>query len=201
LRTARSTDTGIARISVVAVLALVLVAGLIPSGVLSAAHLCRMACCAGKPSHGAGACNAILPNAGENETLQAANVDEHSSQHGAMQMSIVTVEVAASSEHCHTAKHDFIQQPAQRSTTSQPASVAAQAFTTPCSAECAAAALTFAQVRRPREAAALSIAVRPRPPTIVSRADSPLNLSFSSSARRRQSSPRAPPLSLVKLYV
>lgn len=201
--------TGIARISVAALLALVLLAGLLPSGTLSASHLCKMACCAAKPPHEAGACNAVLPNveqAGE-ATQEEANADEHASHQGEMQMADESLETAAathvSSGHCHTANHPSAQRKAPRHAATQKESGAqkdlrvAQAFTRPCSEECAAAACAFMQVRRPREAAALSISLNPRPPTLISRASLTNSLLPSSAARRLQSRPRAPPASLV----
>lgn len=205
-RTAGLIDNGIARMFVVVLLALVLLAGLIPSGALSATQACKMACCAGKPPHEAGSCNAFLTNAEqEEETPQEATGDEHSSHHGEMQMEDAavettedaTVETTVASEHCATAKKSSAQHRATPKASTRPASVAAQAFTTPCSEECAAAALTLASVRRPRDAAAFSIAARPRPPTLYSHSSFINHLSFSSAERRRQSRPRAPPLSLV----
>lgn len=213
LRTARMARTGIARISVAALLALVLLAGLLPSGTLSANHLCKMACCAAKPPHEAGACNAVLPSveqAGEAAQEEEANADEHASHQGEMQMADESLKTAAathaSSGHCHAASHPSAQRKAPRSSSSaatqkasgvQKESRVAQAFTRPCSEECAAAACAFMQVRRPREAAALSFSLKPRPPTLISRASLTNSLLPSSAARRLQSRPRAPPASLV----
>jgi hypothetical protein len=181
---------------VVALLALVLLAGLIPPGALSAAHACRMECCAGKPSHEAGACSAALPSAAPDKTAQETKADEHAAHHGEMQMSVTVdeTEADASSDHDPTTDDSATQLQAPRPTPSRQSSVAAHAFTRPCSAECAAAVLSLSQVRRPREAAALSHIIRPRPPTLVTRADAIDSLLPSSAERRRQSRPRAPPV-------
>lgn len=202
LRTAGSTHTGIARIFVVAMLALVLLAGMIPSAALSAIHSCKMECCASRPSHEAGACDAF-PSTPEqnNETIE--NADEHSSHHEPSQprdddVVVVVVETETSSNHCRKTEHastkqqDHQPQPAPE----QQASVSFEAFTKPCSPMCSAAALASMQVRPPRDAASHSIAARPRPPTLISRAVEFAVLSFSSTERRRQSRPRAPPISL-----
>ena len=197
---ARSTGIGVARIFIVMVLTLVLLAGLIPSGALSAARICKMACCAGKLLHEAGACKAVLPSAGPDEALPETDADEHAAHDGMQMASAPTervVETITPTGHCQTAQPSLAQHPAPRRAQAEQASLAAQAFTTPCSAECAVAALALMQVRRPREPAALSIAITPRPPTLIARADSINILLPSSAERRRQSRPRAPPISLV----
>jgi hypothetical protein len=210
LHTARSTCTGIARISLVLMLALVLVAGLIPSGALSASQSCKMACCAGKPPHEAGACHAFLTNAVQTETTQPTDADEHAARHHEMQMPGADVERATeptlSSDHCQaTAQLASIHQASAPSTApgSEPRQrpgLAARSFTTRCSEECAAAALMLVQLRRPREVAALAIAaLRPRAPTLISKAHSLFNLKTSSAELRRRIRPRAPPVSLVNL--
>lgn len=209
-RTARSICIGIARINVAAMLALMLLAGLIPSGALSASHTCKTACCAGKPPHEAGACSAFPTSAEQEETPQEeADSTEHSSGHDEMQMSgagtetttetttETFIETNASSGHCQTAEHSSAQHSAPPRASSKPLSVTAQAFTRPCAAECAAAVLCLSQARRPREAATLSISVRPRAPTLLSRADSNTNPTNLSAERRRRIRPRAPPVLLV----
>lgn len=200
LRTIRSTRTGIARIFAVAMLALVLLAGMIPSAALSAIHSCKMACCAGKPPHEAGACDVFLPPAEQNEITE--NAHEHSAHHEPMQMQDeAIVETEASSHHCQTQVHASAQSPqqhqSQHASNNQQAGVSFGAFTKPCSAACSAVALSTSQVRRPRDAASHSIAARPRPPAFISLAGTITALSFSSAERRRQSRPRAPPISPV----
>lgn len=197
---ARSSGIGVARIFIVMALALVLLAGLIPPGALSAARICKMACCAGKPLHEAGACKAVLPSAGPNEATPETDADEHAA-HDGMQMASApaerVVETITPTGHSQTAQPSSTQHPAPRRARAEQASLTAQAFTTPCSAECAVAALALRQVRRPRESAALSIAITPRPPTVIARTDAINILRPSSAERRRQSRPRAPPVSLV----
>ncbi|HEX8491293.1 MAG TPA: hypothetical protein VF658_00485 [Pyrinomonadaceae bacterium] len=207
--TARSICIGIARAGVTAMLALVLLSGLIPSGALSASHTCKTACCAGKPPHEAGACSAFPTSAEKDEPQQEASAVSigHSSGHDEMQMSGTDTETAtetfietnASSGHCQAAEHSSAERRSPRRASSKPSSVAAQAFTRPCAAECAVAALSLSQARRPREAATFSIAVRPRAPTLLSRADSNNNLSISSTERRQRIRPRAPPVMLDNL--
>lgn len=215
-RTARSVCIAIARISMAAMLALVLLSGLIPSGALSSSRTCKTTCCADKPTHEAGACSAFPTSAEKEETPHEEAVStEHSSHHAEMQMSGAATETAtetlretatetftettASSGHCQTAEHASAEHRAPRNTSSKPLSVAAQAFTRPCAADCAAAVLSLVQVRRPREAAAFSIAVRPRAPTLLSRADGNSTPRISSAERRRRIRPRAPPFTLVNL--
>lgn len=206
LRTVRSTHTGIARIFMVAMLGLVLLAGMIPSAALSAIHICRMACCADKPAHEAGACEAFPTPAEHNETTENA-YNEHSSHHDGSQTHDVAVvettaivETEASSHHTETTEHASPQQHQPQSAPKRQAQLSFKAFTKPCSNMCAAAALASTQVRRPRDAASHSIAARPGPPTFISRAGTLAAPSFSSAERRRQSRPRAPPVSPVNSY-
>jgi hypothetical protein len=233
-RTACINCNSIARIFVVALLAFALLAGMLPSGALSASQACRMACCAGKPPHEAGACNAALPSAEPltppSDETQAS--DEHAAHHDDRQMSVTVDQTATDahtpSGHCEATKQTASQtqaapqpQAAQHQATKQSsarpqaeqqqhaarssapaeqASFAADVFTKPCSEECAAVAFAFAQLRRPRAAFAHSFALKPRPPTLISRADRFHTLPPSSAAHRRQSSPRGPPISLVNFF-
>lgn len=201
LRIARSIYPGIARICVVALLALLLLAGLIPSGAVSASHACQMDCCAGKPPHEAGACNAFAASAEKDEMQPEADASEHASHHEEMQMSgtatETVIETKGSSGHCQTATHSSAQPHTPRRAHFKQSSVAAQAFTRPCAAECSAAVLSLLQLRKPREAATLSIAVRPRPPTLCFRAGGIIDPSTSSTELRRRIRPRAPPAMLV----
>jgi hypothetical protein len=198
---------GIARIFAVALLTLVLLSGLIPAGALTATHACRMACCAAKPPHETGACNAVLPGTQPTETTQDADTDEHSSHHERMEMSVTVretvTETDASSHHCQTAKYSSAHRQAPRRAQAQEETannVAAHAFDKPCSAECAAAVLTLTQGRRPRESAVHSIADRPRPPTLAACPGSFNVLLSSSTEHGRQSRPRGPPASLVEFF-
>jgi hypothetical protein len=194
-------------------LALVLLAGLIPAGALSASHSCKMDCCAGKPPHEAGACHAFLTKTIETEPApQAAAADEHASQHQEMQMPGAATESAAAtmtlttttpSDHCRTAQPASAHHASAPSTATKSAEQrlivrAAQSFTTPCSEECAAAAGMLVPVPRPRETAALSSAYsRPCPPTLAPGLRNHFDLKPSSTERRRRIRPRAPPASLV----
>jgi hypothetical protein len=178
-------------------LALVLLAGMIPSAALSAIHNCKMDCCAGKPPHEAGACDAFPMPDEPNATIE--NADEHSSHHDRMQMQdAAVVQTTTSSNHCQTTEHASLrhqQHQPQRAPEQQPG-VSFKAFTKPCSNTCAAAALASVQLRRPRDAASHSIAAKPGPPAFISRAGKLTAVSFSSVERRLQSRPRAPPIQL-----
>ncbi|HEX7997555.1 MAG TPA: hypothetical protein VF528_03980 [Pyrinomonadaceae bacterium] len=198
---------GIARIFAVALLTFVLLSGLIPAGALTATHACRMDCCAAKPPHETGACNAVPPSTQPIETTKDADTDEHPSHHERMEMNVTVretvTETDASSHHCQTAKHSSAQRqaPHRAQTHNETASSAtARAFDKPCSAECAAGVLTLTQGRRPRESAAHSIAARPRPPTLAACPGSFNILLSSSTEHGRQSSPRGPPAPLVEFY-
>lgn len=183
-------------------LALVLLAGLIPSGALSATRLCRMDCCAGKPPHEAGSCNALLSSAGQDEApTAAAESHQHSSSHEAAQPATETVDASPSSDPCQTTAHH----PAEHHQEAQPepgqrAGVKAALLDKPCSADCLSTALSPAQLRRPRESAAHSMLLRLRPSVLIVRADTPSGRSPAPIAHQRQSPPRAPPAFLVASF-
>jgi hypothetical protein len=157
-----------------------------------------MSCCAGKPAHTQGSCSAAF-----SDDLHAAadgdNNAEHHAQAGAMNAGDATsTEIIETTSHCGTTEPPLEKKTptARRASVSSHAakSIIAHALTRPCSAECAAAAVsTFSQVRRPRVVAALPSNSRPRPPTLVSLAEQIPNLQTSPAVICRQSRPRAPP--------
>jgi hypothetical protein len=180
-------------------LVLVLLAGVVPFSPLSASHECSMACCVGKPPHMAGSCSVTFVS--EEQAEPSAEPGEEDSAHdghmahstGATSQAVASIEHHAaagpsSSHHSKSAGKESL----------RARSVAAQAITTPCSPECAAAS-TFSQVRRPRDPALISLDARPRPPTrrlFIGRFTVP---SPKFAEVRRLSRPRAPPRLLDNL--
>jgi hypothetical protein len=76
-----------------------------------------------------------------------------------------------------------------------PTSLAAQFLTKPCPPECGTGAVSFAQLQRSRETAALARALRPRPPTVSLQSRFiEVNL-FTAIAWQKRIRPRGPPLS------
>jgi len=163
-------------------LALVVLAGVVPTGSFASSHECGMACCAGKSPHTAGSCSTAL--GGDEHEAEAPDEqgDEHSA-HG---------HAAHASD--HPSAHHSTRKDSRRT-----ASVAVKALTKPCSPECAAAAFNSSQVRRPRHAASVVVKVQPRPPTARSFVGHSVQLSPKSAGHARQARPRAPPSSLVNL--
>ncbi|HEV2911850.1 MAG TPA: hypothetical protein VGX92_00920 [Pyrinomonadaceae bacterium] len=190
----------ITRIVLAAMLALALLAGVAPFDTLSSAQeTCTMSCCAGKPTHRSGSCSAAFAGAHSGEREVSAE-HEHS---GAVQTpadSTVIVEAASplcGTEAAHSTKKDAApSQHRSRHASRSAARVIAHVLTTPCSPECAAvAASAFAQVRRPRDAAAtLTSNSRPRPPNLASPSEHVTSLQTPGAVAGRQSRPRAPPL-------
>jgi hypothetical protein len=154
-------------------LLLVLLAGIAPFGSL-ASHRCQMACCLGKAPHAEGSCSVAFMS---EEKEEAANDqgEEHSDHHA----------------------HHSTAQASSSKSSSQNLSVAAQVITTPCSPECAAAA--SASTRSPREAAAMSVAARPRPPSAALYKKDFSGTLLPSGERRQRIRPRAPPISSVNI--
>jgi hypothetical protein len=190
----------IARIILATTLLLVMLSGIVPFTSLSSSHECGMACCAGKPSHMAGSCSTALDD-DEQAEPPAEPSDEHSTHdHQQMHSSDATSQEVASTSHHGTAKHHQAHRSKSGGKESlQTARIASQAMTTPCSPECAAAASASTQVRRPRNPASLTIATRPRPPTLLVVAGHQATPLPKSAERRRLSRPRAPPAFLNNL--
>jgi hypothetical protein len=164
-----------------------------------------MSCCAGKPQHAAGSCGMSFTD--EAQAHDTATTEEHHHHLGATATddSVATttapeiVEADVSTSHCGTTEHASAESApnghATRRPQAAPPSVRAHALISPCSPECAAAAVSnLSQVRRPRSSAGLLTAqVRPRPPTLASLAEQTFELQTSPAVICRQSRPRAPP--------
>lgn len=193
-RPAKTARTSIARIILAAMLMIVMLAGAVPFSSLASSHECGMACCIGKPSHMAGSCSTALGDEEQAETPAESNDEQAAHGDHAMHHSGEHSQEVASTEH-----HDAAKSPSTHHSKSgakestQTARIASQAMTTPCSPECAAAASASTQVRRPRNPASLTIAARPRPPTLLSFAGHFSTPLPKSAERRRLSRPRAPP--------
>lgn len=170
----------IARIVLALMLALVVLAGVVPPGSFASSHECGMACCAGKPSHMAGSCSTAL---GESE---AEAPDEQGDEH------------SAHGHAAHGAQHSSAHHSSRKDSRRTP-SVASRVLTKPCSPECAAAAFNSSQVRRPRHAASIVVKAQPRPSTVRSFVGQSVQLTPKSADHVRQARPRAPPTSLINL--
>jgi hypothetical protein len=171
-----------------AMLALVLLAGIVPFNALSSDHqTCTMSCCAGRPQHNSGSCGAAFSD--EHETP----VEEHAHPEG-IQAPGASPEIVEAASECGTTQRSS-DEPTSSSDISRPAPrLTAHALTTPCSPECAAASVNaFGQVRRPRNEAALAANNRPRPTMRAALAERISKLQILSAVIGRQSRPRAPP--------
>lgn len=194
------TPAAIVRVMLAAGLALALLAGVIPFNTFSSAQqTCTMSCCAGKPPHMAGSCSAAFADA---DHADSETTVEHQSHDGAMQMDDAGTEIIEATSHCGTTENSSEKKASsekeassRRSSSPQATSIIAHALASPCSAECAAAAVpNFSQVRRPRpDSAALLVNHRPRPPTLVAIVEQTTRLQTSPAVFCRQSRPRAPP--------
>jgi hypothetical protein len=198
LRSTCSAPKAIARTILATLLALVLLSGIAPLNSLSRSHQCRMACCAGKSPHAEGSCSVALANENQAEPADEQVEENAARSHHAHHVSGATSEKLASSEH-DGAKHHRAQHSSPGKKSSPTLNAVSQVVTTPCSPECSAGALASTQLPRPRDAAAMSAAGNPRPPTLT-RFKKELSTILSPSAeRRRQIRPRAPPRLLNNL--
>lgn len=191
---------GSARMIVVAVLLLALLAGSTPFNSASSAHLCTMECCVGLRPHLAGSCNMSLPDSKKSapETacgLSEVSVGHDSSRMGWMRMPGVPKEdvTVTVSDHCSIASHSDDAGSSPQNDPSQTVSVASQALTRPCPPDCSDGAVSFTQVRPARDSAALAYAVSPRPPTLAAESRYSSNFVLLPDRWRKQFRPRGPP--------
>jgi hypothetical protein len=180
--------TSIARILLATMLILVVLVGVVPFSSLASSHECGMACCAGKPSHMAGSCSTAFST--EEEAEEPAEPDDEHSAHGHI--------MHESGEAKHSSVHHST---SGVKSTQKPSIAPPAALTTPCSPECAAAALGYSQVRRPRAPASLIVATRLYPPLRRLFAGHFTVPTPQSSEARRILRPRAPPSPLHNLSV
>jgi hypothetical protein len=198
LRPPKLSCSAAARIVLAAMLALALLAGVVPFNVLSSSEqqTCAMSCCAGKPPHNAGSCSTAFSGDGEKaQTSGAAVAEEHAHTEG-MQAAGASTQIIEADSECAAPQRSTDEHASQRDASRRATSVTAHALTTPCSQECAAATSANAsgQVRRPRNAALLAESNRPRPTLHACPSERSTNLQVLSARIGRQSSPRAPPL-------
>jgi hypothetical protein len=200
LRFTRPARISFARTILATMLALVLLSGIAPLSSLSRSHQCHMACCAGKPPHAEGSCSVAFITETEEE-LADEQVEEQAahSQYAHGHAASATSEEIASSDHDAATMHHSAQPSSSGKKSSRTLNVASQAMTQPCSPECAAAISASTQLPRPRDAATMSVAGNPRPPTLSIFKKEFSAVPSPSAERRRQIHPRAPPLSLINL--
>lgn len=105
------------------------------------------------------------------------------------------VEQSHSHEHTETeVEHSHDGSVSPRNTPRQQPSAGVASLGKPCSSDCCcAAAGSLSGLRRPRQAAALTGNLRPRPPTVKAHRRSPSAQLKVASAERRSHPPRAPP--------
>jgi hypothetical protein len=211
LRPPKLSCTSITRIVLAAMLVFALLSGVAPFNSLSspAQQTCTMSCCAGKPPHLAGSCGAAF--SGEHNSEPHGDSTDHAHM-GGMQMPVASAEIIeASSSHCGTAAHSSAEKSSEKKSSEKKSSgenssrrapqsqssITAHALTTPCSAECAAAAApVFTQFKKGRDAAGLPQDNRPLARAHISIAEHISSLQPLAAAQGRQSRPRPPPLFL-----
>lgn len=181
-----------------AALACVLVAASIPAGAVSEGHGCQMPCCKGKGGGAAGHCDggscpvslapAPTPEPPAPEPMCGASPAP--TRHKAKRETSHEAKHEASHEAKHGPHHDASSHKKTPRAPSFSASVSR-----PCPPDCGALLNSFTQLRKTRDGAALVHGLRPRPPTAAALPRAFAHASKTSSELRRQSPPRAPPLS------
>lgn len=217
LRTLSSTRARIVRALLAVMLALAVLASAAPPEIVSAGHHCSMPCCqSARGERGGcaeGSCHVDLSNLAKpaklTKPVKSAKLVESDPVCGAEKLlsrlkavpPVRLVPAASEPPHGHLG-HDSIEhgeavaQPSQQhesgrhGTTPQ---MRAAAVSKPCAPGCGSAATSFTQLRRTRDAAALSFKLRPRPPSSSIRAREDERHTYASSAWRRPCRPRGPP--------
>jgi hypothetical protein len=172
LRKAKQARASSARIVLALMLMFVLLSSVAPFSSL-AARGCKMACCVGKAQGMASSCSFTFAS-----ERQAQISDEQGKEHSA---------------HSH-AQHVSPHGASSSEESSQTASLAAQAMTSPCSLECCTGALSSVQGRRQRNHAIIADAAKPRPSTLLVFSRQSINPARFLSHLRDQSVTRGPPL-------
>jgi hypothetical protein len=183
------------RAALAAVLACAVLAGASQSGTHASGGNCPMPCCArksarrGGPSCSGGSCHARLgKRAAPRDPV--CGVPLSSTRRGAATRRPSDALATLTRSSAHT------KGPAARTGDARgdrPEGVQASVLTRPCAPDCGACAGSSAQLRRTRDAVALSHAERPRPPNPARRYSSPASLAFNAVLLEGACSPRAPP--------
>jgi hypothetical protein len=187
---------------VAAVLVCTLLSGIIPFDSASSEHLCTMECCIGKPPHLAGSCNLSFSRGKRLKPEMSCGIggmSEAPASHdamGAMRMDASPADgvTVVASDHSDTDAHSADATPSSQDDPSPSINAIAQSLSKPCPPECGSGAVSFAQVRPKDDTATLAYAVKPRPPTLIKRLRSSYGALFITSAHRKQSRPRGPPV-------
>lgn len=218
LRTLSSARARIVRALLAVALSLAVLASAVPPEIASAGHHCPMPCCqgagAGRGGCADGSCHVDLSNlakpAKPAKPVKSAKSVESDPVCGAEKLlsrlkAVPPVRLApAASEPSHghhghgsVENDEVVEQPSQQYESGRHATtpqMRAAAVSKPCAPGCGAAATSFTQLRRTRDAAALSFKLRPRPPSSKVRACEDERHTYASSAWRRPCRPRGPPL-------
>jgi hypothetical protein len=183
----------VARKLFAATLTLALLALFTPPNALSSAPLCSMPCCAGSAPHAAGSCTAC------HARLAARRKSKPKPEPFCFHLSSLSrsnVARAGVSSRTQRLSSNNDGEASRQDDQDSTRSVAPTTVSKPCPPDCGATAAGFAHSRRSRDAATLSEASRPRPPSLNASTRAGENLIASHDARRRQSRPRAPPAAL-----
>jgi hypothetical protein len=193
LRAKRFFRASAARTLLAVLFSLALSSGVAPSGFISATQACSMPCCAGKARHPAGSCSG-----GHCHARLSVNRNTKAEKFcGVRPLSLRGSKSRNSQASQVYSRSPLLRAERQTATLTEGSTttrtVEAIFLTNSCPPDCGACAGVFAQLRRSRDSAALSGAARPRPPNVYTSTRFSEGLSPSSSARFKQTRPRAPP--------
>lgn len=207
MRTDSSTEgftlTLVARILIAATLSVALVSGSATLGLSSSAQLCTMSCCTGLAPHEAGSCahgscHVNLPDHKPSPPpeKQEESCDAHVPQSvpdGDRHDSVT--DNHSTSEHLHEQQDISPAQesPSQKASRQTKTAIAGSVLTKPCPPDCGAGTFSCSSQNRPRDAATVSYADKPRPPSCLRLSRSSYNFAQTRDALCQRSRPRGPP--------
>jgi hypothetical protein len=195
-------------------LVLAVAASVVPLDIVSAAHSCSMPCCQGMDGADGGACPFNHPGkakpaapaqAEQMRGAKAATAETHSDG-----MNMHDMGHAHASQHAaHNERGEVkVEHPGGQhvsprntpQTTNAPKetseSVTSAVISRPCPSDCGAFLNSSTQLRRTRDAAALSYKLQPRPPDMTGLVQDSATIVNTAAALCRQYPPRAPPATL-----
>jgi len=181
----RSGIISMARVVLASVLLTAFFSGIVPIASVSAGSMCHLECCAGRAPHASGSC-----------------------MNGSCQATLIRSQAVAKSHHARADQSEklcglarkieaksFARLRVAASPHTSPTESLAAAFENPCQPDCGGFTSAFTNSKRPRNAAALAGANRPRPPTDTHLADFRHRRIHLLKTQCRPGAPRGPPLS------
>lgn len=187
----------LARVILGSALLLSILSANIPFSVFASGPMCNLACCAGRAPHVAGSCMSgschISLNGRKRHIHLEPTIELGERLCGLQGIKLNSARLLVTEAGTIDVRSD--RSPRTSRNASEQASLSTTALTKPCQSDCGSCGSSFTNSNRRRNAAALTHAARPRPPTLSSQPGVSSLVILTRAAERKQSRPRGPPLS------